>query len=73
MVGSRDSAAVRALRRERDGGSGPSGRVRTSRSQALAHETAAHGYSTGYSTGPAILPADRVGHRKSYIDAEPAR
>lgn len=69
MVGSRDSAAVRALRQERDGGSGPSGRVRTSRSRTLADETAARGYRTG----PAILPAGGVRHRKSYIDAEPMR
>ena len=69
MVGSRDSAAVRALPQQRDGGSGPSGRFPTSRTQALADETAAHGYSTG----PAILQADGVRHRQSYIDVEPAR
>ena len=69
MVGSRDSAAVRAPRRERDGGSGPSGRARTSRSGTLADETAAYGYSAE----PAILQVGVVRHRKSYIDAEPSR
>jgi hypothetical protein len=69
MVGSRDSAAVRALPQQRDGGSGPCERFPTSRTQALAYETAAHGHSTG----PTILPAAEAGHRKSYIDAEPTR
>jgi hypothetical protein len=69
MVGSRDSAAVRMLRQARDGGSGPSGRARTSRSRTLTDKTAAYGYCTGL----AILPAGGVRHRKSYIDPEPAR
>ena len=69
MVGSRDSAAVGTPRRERDGGSGPSGRARTSRSRTLADKTAAYGHSTG----PAILPASVGEHRKSYIDAERER
>ena len=69
MVGSRDSAAVRVPRRERDGGSGPSGSARTLPSPTLADKTAAHGYCIW----PNVLPADGVRHRKSYIDAEPAR
>ena len=69
MVGSRDSAAVRTPRQERDRGSGPPGRARTSRSQTFADKTAANGHSTG----SAILPAGVVGHRKSYIGAEPTR
>ena len=69
MVGSRDSAAVRTPRQKRDGGSGPSRRARTAPSRTFADKMAAHGYCTG----PAILPADGVIHRKSYIDAEPTR
>ena len=69
MVGSRESAAVKTPRQERDVGSGPSGRARTSRSLTLADKTAAYSNFTG----SAILPAGVLRHRKSYIDPEPTR